>query len=145
MRHLKDTKRLGRTSSHQRCMMANMVKSLIEFEQITTTVQKAKQLRRHAEKIITLAKCKENTLAARRRAIAELMISFNALTPKEARAARNGDKSGYNADRFVIEKLFNELGPRFASRNGGYTRIVKSAMNRAGDNAQTCIIEYLPA
>lgn len=144
MRHLKDTKRLGRTSSHQRCMMANMVKSLIEHEQITTTVQKAKQLRRHAEKIITVAKSTANPLAARRRAIAELMIRFNALTPKEARAAREGDKSGFNADRHVIEKLFDILGPRFASRQGGYTRIVKSSANRAGDNAQKCIIEYLP-
>lgn len=142
MRHRKDTKRLGRTASHQRCMIANMLKSLIEFEQITTTVQKAKQLRRHADKIITLAKT--NTLASRRRAIADLMIRFNALTPKEERAARQGDKSSYNADRFVIEKLFTELGTRFTSRQGGYTRIIKSSTNRAGDNAQTCIIEYLP-
>lgn len=141
MRHLKDTCKLNRTSSHRRCMFANMLKSLIENERIETTVPKAKALRRHAEKMITLAK--KNTLAARRKAIAELMIQFNSLTAKEARAAKKGDTAAYNTDRKVIDKLFADLGTRFSSRNGGYTRIVKGK-KRIGDNAQTCIIEYLP-
>ncbi len=140
MRHLKDTCKLNRTSSHRRCLFANMLKSLIESGRIVTTLPKAKALRRHADRMITLAK--KNTLATRRRAISALMIRFNHLTDKEERAAKSGDKSSYNTDRQVIEKLFGELGPRFASRNGGYTRIIKHN-RRIGDNAQTCIIEYL--
>lgn len=140
MRHKKDTCKLNRTSSHRRCMFANMLKSLIENERIETTVPKAKQLRRYADQMITLAK--KNTLATRRRAVSDMMISFNSLTDKEARAARKGDTSSYNTDRHVIEKLFSVLGPRFANRAGGYTRIVK-AQRRVGDNAQLCIIEYL--
>lgn len=140
MRHLKDTCKLNRTSSHRRCMFANMLKSLITNERIETTVPKAKQLRRYADRMITLAK--RNTLATKRQAIAEMMIRFNTLTPQEARAAKNGDTSSYNDDREVINKLFGDLGPRFASRNGGYTRIVKNR-RRIGDNAETCFIEYL--
>lgn len=141
MRHLKQSKKLGRTTQHRRCMFANMLKSLIENERISTTVPKAKQLKRYADKMITLAK--KNTLATRRKAIAELMIQYNALTPKEAREAKAGNTAAYNTDRKVIEKLFSQLGVRFADRQGGYTRIVRTA-NRSGDNAETCIIEYLP-
>lgn len=140
MRHRKDTCKLNRTTSHRRCMFANMLKSLIDLGQIETTVPKAKALRRHADRMITLAK--KNTLAARRQAISQMMINFNSLTPKQARAAKAGDTSAYNTDRRVIGKLFDDLGPRFASRNGGYTRIIKS-QRRVGDNAQTCLIEYL--
>jgi large subunit ribosomal protein L17 len=140
MRHLKDRRKLGRTTSHRRCMMANMLKSLIIHDRIETTLQKAKLLRRYAEKMITIAK--DNTLAGRRRAIGQMMIQFNALTPKEARKAKEGDTSAYNDDRLVINKLFAELGPRFATRNGGYTRIIKKG-HRKGDNAETCFIEYL--
>lgn len=140
MRHRKDTCKLNRTSSHRRCMFANMLKSLITNERIETTVPKAKALKRYADQMITLAK--RNTLATRRRAIGDMMIRFNSLTDKEARAARKGDTSSYNTDRNVIDKLFSVLGPRFASRAGGYTRIVK-AQRRVGDNAQLCIIEYL--
>ncbi len=140
MRHRKNTVKLGRTSAHRRCMFANMLKALVDHGRIETTVAKAKELRRHADGLITLAK--DNTLHSRRRAVAELMIRYNPLTPKEARAAKSGDHSSYNTDRTVIGKLFGELGPRFANRQGGYTRIVKGA-HRHGDNAQTCIIEYL--
>lgn len=141
MRHLKDTCKLSRTSSHRRCMFANMLKSLIENGRIETTVAKAKALRRYADKMVTLAKT--NTLATRRRAISEMMISYNTLSAKDARAAKAGDKSSYNTDRNVIDILFGQLGPRFASRSGGYTRIIKNK-RRVGDNAQTCFIEYLP-
>lgn len=140
MRHLNQTCKLNRTTSHRRCMFANMLKSLITNGRIQTTVPKAKALRRYADHMITLAK--KNTLAARRQAIAELMIRFNTLTPKEQRAAKEGDTSAYNDDRFVIGKLFDELGTRFAQRQGGYTRIIKQG-HRVGDNAQTCLIEYL--
>ncbi len=140
MRHLNDTCKLNRTTSHRRCMFANMLKSLITEGKIQTTVPKAKALRRYADRMVTLAK--KNTLAARRKAIAELMIRFNPLTPKEKRAAKNGDTKAYNEDRFVIDKLFGELGTRFAERAGGYTRITKVG-HRVGDGAQTCMIEYL--
>lgn len=140
MRHRKDTCKLNRTTSHRRCMFANMLKSLIDNEQIVTTVAKAKALRRHADRMITLAK--KNTLAARRQAIAAMMIRFNQLSDKEERAARNGNTDAYNTDRRVIQKLFDELGGRFGSRNGGYTRIIKGP-RRVGDNSQTCVIEFL--
>ena len=140
MRHRKNTVKLGRTSAHRRCMFANMLKALVNHGRIETTVAKAKELRRHADGLITLAK--ENSLHSRRRAIADLMICYNSLTPKEARAVKAGDHSAYNTDRTIIGKLFGELGPRFANRQGGYTRITKGAY-RQGDNAQTCIIEYL--
>lgn len=140
MRHCKHTFKIGRTASHRRCLIANMLKSLIEHGRIETTERKAKELRRHADHMVTLAK--KNTLASRRKAVAELMISYNALSSKEARAAKSGDKSSHNGDRKVIGKLFSELGPRFISRNGGYTRIIKKDF-RVGDNAPICYIEYL--
>jgi large subunit ribosomal protein L17 len=141
MRHCKDTCKLNRTVSHRRCMFANMLKSLITHGRIETTVIKAKALRRYADQMVTLAK--RNTLATRRQAIADLMIRFNKLTPKEARAAKQGDNSSFNDDRFVIGILFDTIGPRFKERQGGYTRIIKNGLNRKGDNAETCVIEYL--
>ena len=140
MRHGKDTFKIGRTASHRRCMIANMLKSLIEHGRIETTERKAKELRRHADHMITLAK--KNTLASRRQAIGELMITYNALTSKEARAAKAGQVDGQNGDRKVIGKLFGELAARFSTRNGGYTRIIKKDF-RIGDNAPSCYIEYL--
>lgn len=140
MRHLKHKRKLNRSSSHRRCLLANMLKSLIINERIHTTLPKAKVLRSYADRMITLAK--QNSLAAKRRAIAQMMIRFNALTPKEARLAKSGDTSAYNDDRKVINKLFTDLGTRFATREGGYTRIIKNG-HRVGDNAETCIIEYL--
>ncbi len=140
MRHRKHTFKIGRTSSHRRCMIANMLKSLVQHERIETTVTKAKELRRHADKLITLAK--DDTLFSRRKAIAKLMVTYNTLTPKEARAAKAGDTSSYNDDRQVVNKLFGALSARFAQRNGGYTRIIRKGQ-RVGDNAPTCYIEYL--
>lgn len=141
MRHRKRTFKVGRTGSHRRAMIANMLKSLIENGRICTTLVKAKELRRHADRMITLAK--GNTLSSRRNAIANLKVSFNTLTPKEARLAKAGDTKSFNRDRIVINKLFGELRERFASRNGGYTRIIRAG-DRVGDNAATCYIEYLP-
>lgn len=141
MRHAKKSQKLGRTSSHRKAMIANMLKSLVCHGRIETTVAKAKTLKSSADRLITLAK--RNSLATRRRAIAELQIRFNPLTPKEARAAKEGDKSAYNTDRQVIEVLFTELRERFQSRPGGYTRIIRNPHTRVGDNAETCILEYL--
>jgi large subunit ribosomal protein L17 len=140
MRHRKHTFKLGRTSQHNRCMISNMLKSLIHQERIVTTVAKAKELRRYADQMITLAK--KNTLASRRKAVAELMVTFNPMDSKEARVAKSGKTHHYNVDRQVVTKLFDDLGPRFANREGGYTRIIRMD-NRVGDNAPTCVIEYL--
>ncbi len=143
MRHRKHTFKLGRTAAHRRCMVANMLKSLIRHGRIETTVAKAKELRRHADHLITLAK--ENTLASRRRAIAELMIRYNTLTPKETRAVKKDPKQAekvYNTDRLVINELFGPLSQRFLNRNGGYTRVLRKA-ERVGDNAASCVIEFL--
>jgi large subunit ribosomal protein L17 len=118
-----------------------MLKSLVQHERIETTVVKAKELRRHADRLITLAK--KNTLATRRKAVADMMIRFNPLTSKEARRAKKeSDTSAYNGDRIVVGKLFTDLATRFATRNGGYTRIVRIGQ-RIGDNAEMCYIEYL--
>lgn len=143
MRHRKHRNKLGRDCGHRRSLKANMLKSLIEHERIVTSEAKAKFIKRYADQMITLAK--KNSLASRRQAIGELMIRFNKLTPKEARAAKNGDTSAYNGDRKVVQKLFSELGPRFSARNGGYTRVIKTPALRRGDNSAKCIIEFLPS
>jgi large subunit ribosomal protein L17 len=120
-----------------------MLKDLIEHGRIKTTVTKAKELKRHADRMITLAK--KNTLASRRKAIADLMIRYNTLTPKENKAIKAGKpkEQFYNTDRKVIGKLFGDLSTRFAARQGGYTRIIRLGQ-RVGDNAPTCLIEFLP-
>ena len=140
MRHAKRSFKVGRTTSHRRCLIANLLKSLIEHGRIETTVVKAKELRRHADKVVTLAK--KNTLATRRLAKGRLMLSFNPLTPKEAKAAKAGDLSVYNTDRKILGKLFDDLGQRYAERNDGYTRIIKLDTQR-GDNAPKCLIEFV--
>ena len=140
MRHQKNTIKLNRTTSHRRCLFANMLKSLIFHGRIKTTVAKAKILKRYADKMVTLGK--KNTLAARRQATAELMIRYNTLTPKDARSAKEGNITSYNVDRQVIDKLFDQIAPRFGEREGGYTRLIRYK-NRIGDNAETCILEYL--
>lgn len=139
MQHARKKFRLSRTSSHNRCMMANMLKSLITYEKIQTTLPKAKELRRHADKMVTLAK--KNSLAGDRQVIARLMVRYNVLTSKEQRQVKAGNTSSYNDDRLVLSKL-HEISSRFSNRQGGYTRILKTE-NRVGDNAQKCIIEFL--
>jgi large subunit ribosomal protein L17 len=140
MRHGNHKFRVNRTGAHRRAMLANMAKSLFENERIETTVVKAKGLRSYAEKMITLAK--KNTLASKRSAISQLQISFNPLSTKEAREVKAGDKSSYSKDRLIIDKLFGTLRERFATRAGGYTRIIRKGI-RIGDNASTCYIELL--
>ena len=140
MRHQKRTVKFNRNASHRRCMVANMLKALVEHERIETTVPKAKELRRHADRLITLAK--KNTLASRRAAIAKMMITFNALSSKDRRDAKKGNTSSYNSDRKVMGKLFDELSQRFVGREGGYTRIIRKE-NRQGDSCPLCLIEYI--
>lgn len=140
MRHANRTFKVGRNTSHRRALVANLLKSLIEHGRIETTVTKAKELRRHADKMVTLAK--KNTLAARRQAIGKMMVRYNKLSTKEARRAKEGDTKAYNTDRKVIGILFDDLAKRFETRPGGYTRIIKGN-NRVGDNAQKCFIEFV--
>ena len=116
MRHGHGLRKLNRTSSHRLAMLRNMANSLIEHEAIKTTVPKAKELRRVVEPLITLAK--EPTLANKR-------LAFDRL--------RNRDN---------VVKLFNVLGPRFAKRPGGYTRILKMGF-RVGDNAPMALVELV--
>ena len=140
MRHAKKTFKVGRTGSHRRAMIANMLKSLIESGRVCTTLTKAKELRRHADRLITLAK--KDTLASRRLVISKLRIVHNPLTQAEIKAAKGGDQKAYSRDRLVIDKLFTTMKGRFTDRQGGYTRIIKAG-NRVGDNASTCYVEYL--
>ncbi len=114
MRHRNGYRKLNRTSSHRLAMLRNMCNSLLRHEAIKTTLPKAKELRRVVEPMITLAK--NPTLANRR-------IAFNRLR-----------------DREMVVKLFEVLGPRFANRNGGYTRILKMGF-RVGDNAPMAYVE----
>ncbi|MDH5707537.1 MAG: 50S ribosomal protein L17 [Hylemonella sp.] len=116
MRHGHGLRKLNRTSEHRLAMLRNMMNSLIEHEVIKTTVPKAKELRRVVEPMITLAK--EATLANRR-------LVFDRL--------RNRDS---------VSKLFNDLGPRFKTRPGGYTRILKMGF-RVGDNAPMALVELV--
>jgi len=141
MRHLKKTCKLGRTGAHKRCMIANMLKSLIIKGRIETTLAKAKELRRHADKMVTIAK-KENILAAKRQAAAYMMIRHNPLTAKEKKQVKNNNFSSYNDDRKVLGQLFGELANRYKERSGGYTRIIKKDF-RVGDAAPICVIEYV--
>ena len=114
MRHKKIGRRLGRNSSHRKAMFRNMAVSLIEHESISTTLSKAKELRRTLEPLITLAK--EDDVSRRRRA-------FNKIRNKAA-----------------VGKLFNEIGPRFKDRPGGYLRILKKG-SRPGDSAPMALIQ----
>jgi large subunit ribosomal protein L17 len=116
MRHRNGLRKLNRTSEHRAAMLRNMSVSLLKHEAIKTTVPKAKELRRVVEPLITLAKTP--TLANRRLAFARLR------------------------DRDVVTKLFNELGPRYNARPGGYTRILKMGF-RVGDNAPMAFVELV--
>jgi large subunit ribosomal protein L17 len=116
MRHRNSNRKLNRTSSHRQAMLRNMANSLLRHEVIKTTLPKAKELRRVAEPLITLSK--NATLANRRLAFSR------------------------TRDRDIVGKLFNELGPRYLARNGGYLRILKCGF-RVGDNAPMALVELV--
>ena len=116
MRHGDGLRKLGRTSSHRLAMLRNMTVSLLRHEEITTTLPKAKELRRSVEPMITLGK--KPSLANRR-------LAFDRLR-----------------DREIVAKLFDDLGPRYAKRNGGYLRILKTGF-RKGDNAPMAFVELM--
>lgn len=143
MRHNKRSCKLGRNTSHRRALFANMLKSLVVHGRLVTTVAKAKELRRLADRLVTVAK--KDNIEARRTVRAKLMLRYNKLTPKEIRAVKDGDLSSYNDDRKVLDILFDDLQKRFVDRHGGYTRILRTGVLRHGDSAEKCIIEYMPA
>ena len=116
MRHRRKGRKLGRTSAHRNAMLANMAIALFEHEKIRTTEHKSKELRRTAEKLITLAK--RGDLNSRRIAAKKVH------------------------DKRILKKLFDDIGPRYAERNGGYTRIIKLGM-RFGDGAHMAVIELV--
>jgi large subunit ribosomal protein L17 len=116
MRHLKQGRKLGRTSAHRRALLRNLATALLEHERIITTEPKAKELRRVADKLVTLGK--RGDLHARRQALE--VVRSNA----------------------VVRKLFNDIAPRFAQRRGGYTRVLRLGY-RPGDAAAMAVIELV--
>ncbi len=116
MRHGMKGRKLNRTASHRKAMFANMAASIIEHEQIITTLPKAKEIRSIVDKLITLGK--RGDLHARRQAVSQI---------------RNVEQ---------VKKLFDELGPRYAERQGGYTRVLKAGFRR-GDNAPMAVVELV--
>lgn len=116
MRHGKSGRKLNRTASHRKAMFANMAASLIEHEQIVTTLPKAKEIRPIVEKLVTLAK--RGDLHARRQAISQIR------------------------DNDAVRKLFDAIATRYATRNGGYIRIMKAGF-RTGDNAPMAVVEFV--
>ncbi|MGD0145034.1 MAG: 50S ribosomal protein L17 [Rhizomicrobium sp.] len=118
MRHRNAGRKLNRTSSHRTAMFANMMAALIKHEQIKTTLPKAKSLRPVVEKLVTLSRRGPTDLHARRQAIAQVR------------------------DLDQVKKLFDVIGPRYAARPGGYTRVLKAGF-RYGDNAEMALIEFV--
>ncbi len=142
MRHRKNTFRLGTNGSHRKSMVVALLKALVEQGRIETSTSKAKFIKPYADRLITTAK--KGDLASKRKAIAALRLRNNSLSTKQKRAAKkDGDKSSFNADRTLLEKL-DVYKERFAARNGGYTRIMKLDYRRSGDGSERCILEYLP-
>lgn len=109
-------RKLGRESSHRKCMLRNLVRSLFENGKIVTTEARAKEVRRIAEKLITIAK--KNDVAARRQVLAEI------------------------TDKAIVKNLFEEIAPKYEDRNGGYVRIVK-LVPRQGDAAKQALVELV--
>lgn len=116
MRHRKDAKKLGRTSSHRKAMLSNLVSSVLEHKHVRTTTVKAKEARRVVDRMITHAK--KNTVAARR-------LVFSHLRRRD-----------------IVKSLFDEIAPKYATRNGGYTRVLKIG-RRQGDGAEISILELV--
>ena len=133
MRHRAAGRRLGRTKEHRLAMRRNLVASLFQHETISTTMEKAKEVKPFAEKLITLAK--KGTLSARRRAIS-LLGNRDIIDYEDGNPVRKGT---------VIGKLFSELGPRYLDRPGGYTRIIRLSLRRLGDNGQLVLLQLIGA
>ena len=131
MRHQVSGRHLGRTSSHRKALRRNLAASLFEHGTISTTIEKAKFVRPFAEKLITLAR--NGSLHDRRRAIAIL----------QDRDVCNVEDGVPVKVTTVIKRLFDEIGPRFADRPGGYTRIIRLPLRRLGDNSRLAILQLV--
>ncbi len=131
MRHLVTGRRLSRTAAHRKAMLRNLAQSLFEHGEVRTTLPKAKELRRFVEPLITLAK--KNTLAARRLVISRLHDRLMA-DPKD---------TDMLLDDTVVQKLFKDIAPKFADRNGGYTRVLKTSEWRIGDAGDIAIVQLV--
>jgi large subunit ribosomal protein L17 len=166
MRHRKAGRHLNRNAAHRRSLFRNLARALFTHERIVTTVPKAKELRPFAERLITLAKKAHQALAAargkddadekkaralalhyRRQAMSLLGPTHGtAIYDKEDRVQTDpANTTKKTSNDTVLKKLFRELGPRFADRPGGYTRIIKQHYRRLGDAGATAVIEILKA
>ena len=129
MRHQRNSRRFGRTTAHRLAMFRNMVTSLFVHDRILTTLEKAKELRGVAERLITLGK--RGDLSARRLAASRLNTTGQKINNRKVQVEE------------ALRKLFDEIAPRFSDRPGGYTRIIRTG-SRHGDNAQMAFLELLP-
>ena len=128
MRHLKHTAKLGRNCGHRKALLVNLACSILEHEQVKTTVTRAKEVRILVDKLITLGKA--GTPHARRLAAARMKI--------------NTEAGKHQSKKMVLDKLFSDLAQRYATRNGGYTRIIRIG-HRIGDAAEACLIQLVEA
>lgn len=140
MRHRANGYKLGRNTAHRRAMWRNMAVSLFTHGQITTTLPKAKSLQPFVEKLITAAR--KGDLASRRRVLAALGDRIAIKHDEDADVKRNRYGELVGGPK-VVKKLFEEIAPRYADRNGGYTRIIKLAKHRIGDGASLCVIQLV--
>jgi large subunit ribosomal protein L17 len=131
MRHRVAGRRLGRTSEHRTAMRRNLAQSLIEHETISTTIEKAKEVKPFVEKLVTLAK--KGKREHRRRAIS-LLGNRDIFEFEDGQSSKKGT---------VVGKLFSELGPRYLDRPGGYTRIIRLSLRRLGDNGELVLLQLL--
>ena len=134
MRHRKRGRKLGRTASHRKALFRNQATALFEHEHIRTTLPKCKELRRVAEKLITLAK--RGDLPARRQAAKMLYGTNLHYIPRRGEEVSSLDKHA------ILRKLFDDIGPRYQDRSGGYTRIIRGEL-RKGDGAQMGYIQLV--
>src|SRR3954471_4226376 len=130
MRHLHAGRKLGVAPHHRKALLRSLTLALIERETIKTTPARAKELRWFAERIVTLAK--RGDIAGRRHIVRLL-------------GSTQTQHSGENRVRMAVDRIYTQLAPRFKDRNGGYTQILRLAIRRAGDNAEMCVMRYIPA
>lgn len=147
MRHRNAGKRLGRNASHRLALFRNLSRALITHDRITTTVPKAKELRPFVEKLITLAKkaalVNDGTKEGKIKALHFIRLAEAKLGPMAGTGVYDKKNDLVPVNETVMKKLFNEIGPRFKDRPGGYTRILKLHTRRLGDAGEQAIIELL--
>lgn len=150
MRHLERGRKLNRSPSHRQALLRNLATRLFAHERITTTLPKAKELRPYAERLITIAKRGSAALEAASGATGDAArkAKADALHARRLLISRLGGKKTVivgEDEVNVVNKLLNDIGPRFQTRPGGYTRVIKRSQRRLGDAAPTAFIELLPA